>query len=63
MLKNINPIMNADVLYALRATGHAPRLKGLKCLGLGFIGRGFCLVLHLYSRTNFKPNRAAALSE
>ena len=29
MLKNINPILNADVLYALRAMGHAPRLMGL----------------------------------
>ena len=29
MLKNIDPILNADVLYALRAMGHALRLMGL----------------------------------
>ena len=26
MLKNINPILNADVLYALRAMGHGDDL-------------------------------------
>ena len=26
MLKNINPLLNADVLYALRAMGHAKAL-------------------------------------
>jgi len=26
MLKNIDPLLNADVLYALRATGHGDRL-------------------------------------
>ena len=57
MLKNINPILNADVLYALRAMGHGA------CSGHGLIGRGFCLVLHLYSGADFKLNRAAALAE
>ena len=27
MLKNINPILNADVLYALRAMGHGDDLS------------------------------------